>query len=80
MNRLSWGEPRPEGPRRGRWTPEEIAYLKDWYGLRDIETRIRITGGNILHGEILPEKMFEGRPVPGYSGYRTPIENLCWVG
>jgi phytoene dehydrogenase-like protein len=49
-------------------------------GLRDIETRIRITGGNILHGEILPEKMFEGRPVPGYSGYRTPIENLCWVG
>jgi phytoene dehydrogenase-like protein len=51
-------------------------------GPRDIEARIGITGGNIFHGEILPEKMFEGRPVPGYTGYRTPIENfyLCGAG
>lgn len=41
MNRLSWGEPRPDGPRKGRWTPEEIAHLKDWYGLRDIDTLAR---------------------------------------
>ena len=51
-------------------------------GPRDIETRIWITGGNIFHGDILPENMFEGRPVPGYSGYRTPVENLylCSAG
>ena len=49
-------------------------------GPPDIEARIGITGGNIFHGEILPEKMFEGRPVPGYAGYRTPIENLYLCG
>ncbi|MEO6709676.1 MAG: hypothetical protein ABIP42_08855 [Planctomycetota bacterium] len=41
MNRLAWGEPRPEGPRRGRWTQDEIAHLQDWYGLRDLETLAR---------------------------------------
>src|SRR5215204_3458505 len=49
-------------------------------GPPDIEERIGITGGNIFHGEILPEKMFEGRPVPGYAGYRTPVENLYLCG
>ena len=49
-------------------------------GPRDIESRIGITGGNIFHGEILPDKMFEGRPVPGYGGYRTPVENLYLCG
>lgn len=41
MNRLPWGEPRPDGPRRGRWTQDEIAHLKDWYGLRDVEVLAR---------------------------------------
>lgn len=43
MSRLEWDEPRePSGTgsgahRRGRWTQPELAYLKDWYGLRDVE-------------------------------------------
>jgi len=49
-------------------------------GPPDIEERIGITGGNIFHGELLPERMFEGRPVPGYAGYRTPVENLYLCG
>ncbi len=49
-------------------------------GPPDIEERIGITGGNIFHGEILPDQMFEGRPVPGYTGYRTPVENLYLCG
>lgn len=49
-------------------------------GPPDIEERIGITGGNIFHGEILPDGMFSGRPVPGYGGYRTPIENLYLCG
>jgi phytoene dehydrogenase-like protein len=49
-------------------------------GPPDIEERIGITGGNIFHGEILPDQMFEGRPVPGYAGYRTPVENLYLCG
>ena len=49
-------------------------------GPPDIERRIGITGGNIFHGEILPDGMFANRPVPGYGGYRTPIENLYLCG
>ena len=49
-------------------------------GPRDIEEKIGITGGNIFHGEILPERMFGGRPFPDYSGYRTPFENLYLCG
>jgi phytoene dehydrogenase-like protein len=59
--------------------PDAIEHI-EVLGPRDIEARIGITGGNIFHGEILPEKMFEGRPVPGYSGYRTPVENLYLCG
>jgi phytoene dehydrogenase-like protein len=49
-------------------------------GPPDIEARIGITGGNIFHGEMLPEMMFDRRPVPGYANYRTPIENLYLCG
>ena len=49
-------------------------------GPPDIEARIGITGGNIFHGEILPDGIFAGRPVPGYGGYRTPVENLYLCG
>jgi phytoene dehydrogenase-like protein len=59
--------------------PDAIEHI-EVLGPRDIETRIGITGGNIFHGEILPERMFEGRPAPGYSGYRTPVENLYLCG
>ncbi|MBK8179839.1 MAG: hypothetical protein IPK67_13345 [Planctomycetes bacterium] len=41
MNRWDWGETRPLGPRRGRWTQAELAHLRDWYGLRDVETLAR---------------------------------------
>ncbi len=49
-------------------------------GPTDIEERIGITGGNIFHGEILPENMFANRPVPGYASYETPVENLYLCG
>ncbi len=49
-------------------------------GPQDIEERIGITGGNIFHGEILPDRMFGNRPVPGFSDYHTPVENLYLCG
>jgi phytoene dehydrogenase-like protein len=49
-------------------------------GPPDIEQTIGITGGNIFHGEILPDQMFGGRPVPGYPSYRTPIDGLYLCG
>ena len=49
-------------------------------GPPDIERVIGITGGNIFHGEILPDQMFGYRPVPGFSDYRTPIDRLYLCG
>jgi phytoene dehydrogenase-like protein len=49
-------------------------------GPPDIERIIGITGGNIFHGEILPDQMFGYRPVPGYSDYRTPVDRLYLCG
>jgi phytoene dehydrogenase-like protein len=55
---------------------EHVAVL----GPPDIERVIGITGGNIFHGEILPDQMFGYRPVPGYSDYRTPVDHLYLCG
>ncbi len=49
-------------------------------GPRDIEATIGITGGNIFHGEILPDQMFGGRPVAGYPSYATPVDRLYLCG
>jgi phytoene dehydrogenase-like protein len=49
-------------------------------GPPDIERIVGITGGNIFHGEMLPDQMFGYRPVPGYSDYRTPVEGLYLCG
>ena len=49
-------------------------------GPPDIERIIGITGGNIFHGEILPDQMFGYRPVPGFSDYRTPVDRLYLCG
>lgn len=59
--------------------PNAIEHIKV-LGPPDIEATIGITGGNIFHGEILPDQMFAYRPVPGYSDYRTPVENLYLCG
>ncbi len=49
-------------------------------GPPDIERIVGITGGNIFHGEIMPDQMFGNRPVPGYSGYESPVEGLYLCG
>ena len=59
--------------------PDAIEHM-EVLGPPDIEERIGITGGNIFHGEILPDQMFSNRPVPGYADYRTPVENLYLCG
>lgn len=59
--------------------PDAIEHVQV-LGPPDIEKTIGITGGNIFHGEMLPEAMFGNRPVPGYADYRTPVENLYLCG
>jgi phytoene dehydrogenase-like protein len=59
--------------------PDAIEHIKV-LGPPDIESEIGITGGNIFHGEITPDQMFSFRPVPGWSGYESPVERLYLCG
>jgi phytoene dehydrogenase-like protein len=47
---------------------------------RDLEQRFGVTGGHIFHAEMALDQIFFMRPVPGWSGYHTPIENLYLCG
>jgi len=46
----------------------------------DIERDFGLTEGNIFQGELTLEQLFFARPVPGWSQYRTPVENLWMCG
>ncbi|MGH2721563.1 MAG: phytoene desaturase family protein [Actinomycetota bacterium] len=44
-------------------------------GPEDLEARFGLTGGNIFHGELLPQQCFGDR-----FGYRTPLDGLYLCG
>lgn len=46
----------------------------------DLERVFGLTGGNIFHGAMTPDRLFVLRPLPGCDGYRTPIEGLWLCG
>lgn len=46
----------------------------------DLERTYGITGGNIFHVAMTIEHMFNNRPLPELSDYRTPIEGLYLCG
>ncbi len=46
----------------------------------DLEERFALTEGNIFHGDLNLGQLFLGRPVPGWSRYRTPIRGLYLCG
>jgi phytoene dehydrogenase-like protein len=46
----------------------------------DLEREFGLTQGNIFHGELSLEQLFLERPVPGWGGYRTPIQGLYLCG
>ena len=46
----------------------------------DLENEYNLTGGNIFHGRMNLDQMFNMRPVPGYADYRTPIRGLYLCG
>jgi phytoene dehydrogenase-like protein len=46
----------------------------------DIEERFGMAEGNIFQGELSLEQLFWGRPVPGWSRFRTPLRDLWLCG
>jgi phytoene dehydrogenase-like protein len=48
----------------------------------DIERRYGMTGGQIFHGDLMPDQVLWGRPFVGSRGHRTPVAGvyLCGAG
>jgi len=46
----------------------------------DLEQIYGVTEGHLYHAEMALDQIFFMRPVPGWSGYQTPIENLYLCG
>jgi len=46
----------------------------------DLERIFGITGGNIFHGAMTPDRLWFRRPVPAAGGYRTPVPGLYQCG
>jgi phytoene dehydrogenase-like protein len=46
----------------------------------DLERTYGLTEGNIFHGDLNIEQLFFMRPVPGWSGFRTPVAGLYLCG
>ncbi|HYP24464.1 MAG TPA: NAD(P)/FAD-dependent oxidoreductase [Actinomycetota bacterium] len=49
-------------------------------GPPDLEARYGLTGGNIFHGEILPDWLFDKRPVSTWHRHRWPVAGLYLCG
>jgi phytoene dehydrogenase-like protein len=47
---------------------------------RDIEETYAVTEGSLSQGELALDQILFMRPVPGWAGYRTPIEGLFLCG
>jgi len=46
----------------------------------DLERRLGLVGGNVMHVEMSLDQMFCFRPLPELSGYRTPVPGLYLTG
>jgi phytoene dehydrogenase-like protein len=46
----------------------------------DLEDIFGLTGGNIFHGAMSPDRLLFLRPAPGLAGYRTPVAGLYLCG
>ena len=60
----------------------ELIEDRDVMGPLDLERRFSLTGGNIFHGELLPDWLFDARPTHAWHRHRLPIAGtyLCGSG
>jgi phytoene dehydrogenase-like protein len=46
----------------------------------DLESTLALSGGHVFHGELALDQLIVGRPLLGWTRYRTPIRNLWLCG
>ncbi len=65
-----------------QYAPNIRRVMRDWvcFTPADIERRVGMTDGNIRHIDMIAGQLLNQRPLPGWSDYRTPIENLYLCG
>ena len=83
----TWEERREELGRRvvesiARYAPDVPGAIRAMQVLTplDLERTYGLTEGNIFHGDLSLEQLFFMRPVPGWAGYRTPVDGLYLCG
>ena len=61
--------------------PASVLARQVWLPV-DIERRYGMTGGQIFHGDLMPDQVLWGRPFVGAGGHRTPVRGvyLCGAG
>ncbi|HEU4480289.1 MAG TPA: NAD(P)/FAD-dependent oxidoreductase [Actinomycetota bacterium] len=65
-----------------RYAPDLPEIIEDRLvlGPPDLEQRFGLTGGNIFHGEILPDWLFDRRPSHAWHRYRLPLPGMYLCG
>jgi phytoene dehydrogenase-like protein len=65
-----------------RYAPRIRDHIIDTHTITplDLEREYGLTGGNIFHGAMTPDQVFDRRPAAGWADYRTPIDGLFLCG
>jgi phytoene dehydrogenase-like protein len=59
---------------------EKLVHARQVLTPADLESRFGLTEGHIYHGEMTLNQFLVLRPVPGWAGYRTPVDGLYLCG
>jgi len=59
---------------------KDIIVDRRYWSPLDLEKEFGLTGGNITHGDMLPNNMFDLRGPAGWTDYRMPIHGLYLCG
>ena len=59
---------------------EDLIVERTVLGPPDLEARFGLRGGHPLHGEMLPDWLWDARPAGGWHRYRTPLAGLYLCG
>lgn len=65
MQKPRWGGEKPSGPRRGRWSADEIARFRQLYGLRDDAAVARELNRSVASVRNMAKSVFRGDPHSG---------------